>query len=151
MSDRELKRKAERANNIWWRLSGLLGAERRVIMYAVIQAAFTVATMALTFVLFKSYHLHAFFEVFKLMATVWNGGNYLFDVMPRQVANKTKKKKTLAGDNNTHGDGDVVITHSNGDAGEKENVDVHNKCSSVGDEYDDVLATLAVEEDQKQT
>lgn len=150
MSVRELKRKAERANNIWWRLSGLLGAERRVIMYAVIQAAFTVATMALTFVLFKSYHLHAFFEVFKLMATVWNGGNYIFEVMPRQVANKTKKKK-LAGDNNTRGNGDLVITHSKGVAEEEENVNVHNKCSSVGDEYDDVRASLAVEEDQKQT
>ena len=136
MSGRELKRKAERANNIWWRLSGLLGAERRVIMYAVIQAAFTVATMALTFVLFKSYHLHAFFEVFKLMATVWNGGNYIFEVMPRQVANKTKKKK-LAVDNDTRGNGDVVITHSKGDAEEEENVNVR--------------ASLAVEEDQKQT
>eukprot|EP00250_Pteridium_aquilinum_P019497 c24454_g1_i5 orf=641-1804(-) len=91
-SYRELKRKAERANNIWWRLSGLLGDERRVIMYAVIQAAFTVATLALTALLFKSYRLHTLFEIFKLSATVWNGGNYIFDVMPKQVAAKDKKK-----------------------------------------------------------
>lgn len=90
-SYRELKRKAERANNIWWRLSGLLGAERRVFMYAVIQAIFTVATMALTVLLFKSYRLHTIFELFKLLATVWNGGNYIFEVMPRQVVAKTKK------------------------------------------------------------
>lgn len=91
-SYRELKRKAERANNIWWQLSGLLGDERRVIMFAVIQAAFTVATLALTVLLFKSYRLHTSFEVFKLSATVWNGGNYIFEVMPRQVAAKSKKK-----------------------------------------------------------
>lgn len=89
---REMKRKAERANNIWWRLSGLLGDERRVIMYAVIQAAFTVATLALTVLLFKSYRLHTLFEIFKLSATIWNGGNYIFDVMPRQVAAKGKKR-----------------------------------------------------------
>lgn len=91
-SYREMKRKAERANNIWWRLSGLLGDERRVIMYAVIQAAFTVATLALTVLLFKSYRLHTLFEIFKLSATIWNGGNYIFDVMPRQVAAKGKKR-----------------------------------------------------------
>jgi hypothetical protein len=139
MNDRELKRKAERANNIWWRLSGLLGAERRVIMYAVIQAAFTVATMALTFVLFKSYHLHACFEVFKLMATVWNGGNYIFDVMPRQVANKKKKK--LGGDNNIQGD--MVTTAPNKiDVSEEHEVDEPNVCLSND--------TSVVEQDQKQ-
>lgn len=87
---RELKRKAERANNVWWRLSGLLGAENRVYMYAIIQAAFTVATLALTVPMFKSYRLHIGFEVFKLAATVWNGGNFIFEVMPRQAAKKLK-------------------------------------------------------------
>lgn len=90
-SYRELKRKAERANNIWWKLSGLMGAERRVYMYAVIQAIFTVATMALTVLLFKSYQLHTCFEVLKLSATVWNGGNYIFEVMPRRAVAKTKR------------------------------------------------------------
>lgn len=92
-SYRELKRKAERANNIWWRLSGLLGDERRVIMYAIIQAIFTVATLALTVLLFKAYQLHTIFEVFKLSATVWNGGNYIFEVLPWQVVAKKKKKE----------------------------------------------------------
>lgn len=90
-SYRELKRKAERANNIWWRLSGLLGADNRVYMYAILQAAFTVATLALTVPMFKSYRLHTAFEVFKLAATVWNGGNFVFEVMPRQVAKKLSK------------------------------------------------------------
>lgn len=110
-SYRELKRKAERANNVWWRLSGLMGAERRVYMYAVIQAIFTVATLALTVLLFKSYRLHTLFEVFKLSATVWNGGNYIFEVMPRQVAAKSKKKQEM---NGSEPNGKVVRSKSDG-------------------------------------
>lgn len=91
-SYRELKRKAEKADNIWWRVSGLMGAGKRVYMYALLQAIFTVATMALTVLLFKSYRLHTWFEVLKLSATVWNGGNYIFDVMPRQIAKKQQQK-----------------------------------------------------------
>ncbi|XP_024515484.1 uncharacterized membrane protein YGR149W [Selaginella moellendorffii] len=89
-SFRELSRKAARANNIWWWLSGLLGERNRVVMYAAIQAAFTVATMALTVPMFKSYRLHVLFELFKAAVAVWNGGKWLFDVMPRQM----EKKKT---------------------------------------------------------
>lgn len=115
-SYRELKRKAERANNIWWRLSGLLGDERRVIMYAVIQAVFTVATLALTVLLFKSYRLHIIFEVFKLSATVWNGGNYIFEVMPRQVVAKSKKKENgpVAEANGLMSNGSLEASTSNG-------------------------------------
>lgn len=91
-SYRELKRKAERANNIWWWLSGLLGAENRVYMYAIIQAVFTVATLALTVPMFKSYRLHIGFEIFKLSATVWNGGNFVFEVMPHQAAKIEAKR-----------------------------------------------------------
>jgi hypothetical protein len=43
---RELSKKAQKANNIWWRLSGLLGDRNRQVMYLLLQALFTVATMA---------------------------------------------------------------------------------------------------------
>ena len=62
-------------------------------MYVLIQAIFTVATLALTVPLFKSYQMHTWFEVFKLSATVWNGGNYIFEVMPRQAVARSKKKE----------------------------------------------------------
>ncbi|KAH7289232.1 hypothetical protein KP509_31G064900 [Ceratopteris richardii] len=87
-SYRELKRKAQRANNIWWRLSGLLGDANRVYMYAILQAVFTIATMVFTVPMFRYYRLHAAFEVFKLAATVWYGGNFIFEVMPRQAVKK---------------------------------------------------------------
>ncbi|BFI25872.1 hypothetical protein MPTK2_1g25170 [Marchantia polymorpha subsp. ruderalis] len=93
-SYRELSRKAARANNIWWRVSGVLGDNNRVVMYAVLQAVFTVATMALTVPMFKSYRLHILFEIFKLTAAVWNGGNYLFEVMPKHIETKKKRKST---------------------------------------------------------
>jgi hypothetical protein len=63
-------------------------------MYAVLQAIFTVATLALTVPMFKSYRLHTLFEIFKLTASVWNGGNYFFEVMPRQVEKQKKRKAT---------------------------------------------------------
>lgn len=44
-SFRELARKASRANNFWWRLSGALGDDKRHLMYALIQAVFTVSTL----------------------------------------------------------------------------------------------------------
>ncbi|CAK9879665.1 unnamed protein product [Sphagnum jensenii] len=91
-SYKELSRKASRANNIWWRLCGLMGDKRRVLMYVVLQAIFTVLTMALTVPMFKSYHLHIFFECFKVSAAVWNGGNFFFDVMPRKLDAKKKRK-----------------------------------------------------------
>ncbi|KAG4113051.1 hypothetical protein ERO13_D13G197975v2 [Gossypium hirsutum] len=58
-SYRELSKKAQKANNIWWRLSGLLGDQNRLLMYILLQAVFTVATMALTVPIFLSYEFHA--------------------------------------------------------------------------------------------
>ncbi|MBA0752542.1 hypothetical protein Gogos_001370 [Gossypium gossypioides] len=91
-SYRELSKKAQKANNIWWRLSGLLGDQNRLLMYILLQAVFTVATMALTVPIFLSYELHAIFQILKVSASVWNGGSFLLEVMPRQVIVKEKKK-----------------------------------------------------------
>ncbi|XP_030952998.1 uncharacterized membrane protein C776.05-like [Quercus lobata] len=91
-SYRELSKKAQKANNIWWRLSGLLGDENRLLMYIVFQGLFTVATMALTVPIFLSYKLHVIFQILKVSATVWYGGSFLLEVMPRQVILKEKKK-----------------------------------------------------------
>ncbi|PRQ46919.1 hypothetical protein RchiOBHm_Chr2g0094171 [Rosa chinensis] len=92
-SYRELSKKAQKANNLWWRLSGLLGDQNRLFMYIVLQAIFTVATMALTVPIFLSYELHVVFLILKVSASVWNGGSFLLEVMPRQVILKEKKKK----------------------------------------------------------
>ncbi|CAN6456149.1 unnamed protein product [Victoria cruziana] len=91
-SYRELSKKAKKASNVWWRLSGLLGDQNRLLMYIVLQAAFTVATMALTVPIFMVYELHATFQILKVSAAVWNGGSFLLEVMPRQVVMKEKKK-----------------------------------------------------------
>ncbi|MBA0875034.1 hypothetical protein Goshw_025281 [Gossypium schwendimanii] len=91
-SYRELSKKAQKANNIWWRLSGLLGDQNRMLMYILLQAVFTVATMALTVPIFLSYEFHAIFQILKVSASVWNGGSFLLEVMPRQVIVKEKKK-----------------------------------------------------------
>ncbi|KAL7167840.1 hypothetical protein ACSBR2_038312 [Camellia fascicularis] len=91
-SYRELSKKAEKANNMWWRLSGLLGEQNRLFMYILLQALFTVATMALTVPIFLSYRLSVIFQILKVSATTWNGGSFLLDVMPRQVILKEKKK-----------------------------------------------------------
>ncbi|XP_031473337.1 glycerophosphocholine acyltransferase 1 [Nymphaea colorata] len=91
-SYRELSKKAKKANNVWWRLSGLLGDQNRLLMYIVLQAAFTVATTALTVPIFMVYELHATFQILKVSAAVWNGGSFLLEVMPRQVVMKEKKK-----------------------------------------------------------
>lgn len=63
-------------------------------MYILFQAVFTVATMALTVPIFLSYRLHVIFQILKISAAVWNGGSFLLEVMPRQVIQKEKKKKT---------------------------------------------------------
>ncbi|KAK9948035.1 hypothetical protein M0R45_003624 [Rubus argutus] len=94
-SYRELSKKAQKANNLWWRLSGLLGDQNRLFMYIVLQAIFTVATMALTVPIFLSYELHVFFQILKVSASVWNGGSFLLEVMPRQVILKEKKKSEV--------------------------------------------------------
>ncbi|KAL4324346.1 hypothetical protein GQ457_11G017290 [Hibiscus cannabinus] len=91
-SYRELSKKAQKANNIWWRLSGLLGDQNRLFMYILLQAIFTVATMALTVPIFLSYEFHAIFQILKVSASVWNGGSFLLEVMPRQVIVKEKKR-----------------------------------------------------------
>ncbi|CAL5340608.1 unnamed protein product [Camellia sinensis] len=94
-SYRELSKKAQKANNIWWHLSGLLGEQNRLFMYIMLQALFTVATMALTVPIFLSYRLHIIFQILKVSATVWNGGIFLLEVMPRQVVLKEKKKTLM--------------------------------------------------------
>uniref|UniRef100_A0A2C9UAJ5 Glycerophosphocholine acyltransferase 1 n=2 Tax=Manihot esculenta TaxID=3983 RepID=A0A2C9UAJ5_MANES len=94
-SYRELSKKAQKANNVWWRLSGLLGDQNRMFMYILLQAIFTVATTALTVPIFLSYELHAVFQILKVSAAVWNGGSFLLDVMPRQVILKEKKKSEM--------------------------------------------------------
>nr|XP_043623728.1 glycerophosphocholine acyltransferase 1 [Erigeron canadensis] len=94
-SYRELSKKAQKANNLWWRLSGLLGDQNRLFMYILLQAIFTVATTALTVPIFLSYELHLAFQMLKVSATVWNGGSFLLEVMPRQVVLKEKKKQKV--------------------------------------------------------
>ncbi|KAJ6746495.1 hypothetical protein OIU74_029046 [Salix koriyanagi] len=94
-SYRELSKKARKANNIWWRLSGLLGDQNRPLMYILLQAIFTVATMALTVPIFLSYELHVVFQILKVSAAAWNGGSFLLEVMPRQVILKDKKKSEM--------------------------------------------------------
>lgn len=94
-SYRELSKKAQKANNLWWRLSGLLGDQNRLFMYILLQAMFTVATTALTVPIFLSYELHVTFQLLKISASVWNGGNFLLEVMPRQVVMKERKKMEM--------------------------------------------------------
>ncbi|KAL9399295.1 hypothetical protein Peur_008256 [Populus x canadensis] len=94
-SYRELSKKAQKANNIWWQLSGLLGDQHRLLMYTLLQAIFTVATMALTVPIFLSYELHVVFQILKISAAAWNGGSFLLEVMPRQVILKEKKKSEM--------------------------------------------------------
>ncbi|NP_001130177.1 hypothetical protein Zm00014a_031975 [Zea mays] len=91
-SYRELSKKAQKANNIWWRLSGLLGDRNRQVMYILLQALFTVATMALTVPIFLSYRMHVVFLILKVCASTWNGGSFILEVMPRQVVQKQLKK-----------------------------------------------------------
>lgn len=92
---RELSKKAQKANNMWWQLSGLLGDQNRMLMYILFQAIFTVATMALTVPIFLSYRLHVIFQILKISAAVWNGGSFLLEVMPRQVIQKEKKRTEM--------------------------------------------------------
>ncbi|GAQ86601.1 hypothetical protein KFL_002990090 [Klebsormidium nitens] len=94
-SFRELSRKAERANNLFWWASGLLGDANRVVMYAILQGLFTIATIALTLPMFVNYRFHVAFQIFKIVTSVWNGGGYFFDVMPRQIVTKDEKRKAL--------------------------------------------------------
>jgi len=92
---RELSRKAKKANNVWWSLSGLLGDQNRLLMYIVFQGIFTIVTMAMTVLIFFSYKLHAFFQIIKLSVSVWNGGNFLLEVMPRHAILMVKNKSEM--------------------------------------------------------
>lgn len=92
---RELSKKAQKANNMWWRLSGLLGDQNRLLMFILLQGMFTVATMALTVPIFLSYELSLVFQLLKVSASVWNGAGFLLEVMPRQVILKEKKKSEM--------------------------------------------------------
>ncbi|CAL5184738.1 unnamed protein product [Lathyrus oleraceus] len=94
-SYRELSKKAQKANNMWWRLSGLLGDQNRLLMFILLQGMFTVATMALTVPIFLSYELSMVFQILKVSASVWNGAGFLLEVMPRQVILKEKKKSEM--------------------------------------------------------
>ncbi|KAL4284635.1 hypothetical protein GQ457_16G002630 [Hibiscus cannabinus] len=94
-SYRELSKKAKKANNIWWRLNGLLGDQNRFLTFILFQAIFTVATMALTVPIFLSYKCHVIFQILKVSASVWNGGSFLLEVMPRQVIVKEKTKTEI--------------------------------------------------------
>lgn len=51
--------------------------------------------MALTVPIFLSYELHVVFQILKVSASVWNGGSFLLDVMPKQVILKEKKKSEM--------------------------------------------------------
>ena len=62
-------------------------------MYILLQALFTVATMALTVLIFLSYWMHVVFQILKVCAATWNGGSFILEVMPRQVVQKQQKKK----------------------------------------------------------
>lgn len=73
----------------------MLGDQNRMFMYILLQALFTVATMALTVPIFLSYELHLAFQMLKVSATVWNGGSFLLEVMPRQVVLKEKRKQKV--------------------------------------------------------
>lgn len=64
-------------------------------MYTLLQAMFTLATTALTVPIFLSYELHVIFQILKVSAAVWNGGNFLLEVMPKQVILKEKKKMEM--------------------------------------------------------
>lgn len=51
--------------------------------------------MALAVPIFLSYKLHVIFQILKVSATIWNGGAFLLDVMPRQVILKEKNKSEV--------------------------------------------------------
>jgi hypothetical protein len=61
-------------------------------MFIFLQGIFTIATMTLTVPIFLSYELHVLFQILKVSASVWNGGSFLLEVMPRQAMLKEKNK-----------------------------------------------------------
>jgi len=66
-----------------------------MLMYIFLQGIFTIATMALAIPIFLSYELHVIFQILKVSASVWNGGNFLLEVMPRQAMLKEKIKSEI--------------------------------------------------------
>uniref|UniRef100_A0A6N2NI20 Glycerophosphocholine acyltransferase 1 n=1 Tax=Salix viminalis TaxID=40686 RepID=A0A6N2NI20_SALVM len=111
-SYRELSKKAQEANSIWWQWSGLLGDQNRLLMYILFQAMFTVATMALTVPIFLSYELHVVFQILKISAAAWNGGSFLLEVMPRQVILKEKKKSEMQPTSTQHDQSSVLVENA---------------------------------------
>ncbi|KAI3814460.1 hypothetical protein L1987_14100 [Smallanthus sonchifolius] len=85
---RELSKRAQKANNLWWRLSGLLGDQNRLFMYILLQA---VVTMVLIVPIFLSYEMHLAFQILKVSATVWNG-SYLKSCQDKLFSRKRKNK-----------------------------------------------------------
>ena len=73
----------------------MLGDQNSMLMYIFLQGIFTVATMALTVPIFLSYELHVVFQILKVSASIWNGGSFLLEVMPRQAILKEKKKSEM--------------------------------------------------------
>lgn len=73
----------------------MLGDKNRPLMYILLQALFTVATLAFTVPIFLSYRLHWIFQILKVCAATWNGGSFILEVMPRQVVQKEKKKREM--------------------------------------------------------
>lgn len=61
-------------------------------MYILLQGLFTVATMALTVPIFLSYWLHIVFQILKVSATIWYGGTFTLEVLPKKVVRMEKKK-----------------------------------------------------------
>jgi hypothetical protein len=112
LSVRELSKKAQKANNLWWKLSGLLGDQNRLLMYILLQAIFTVATMALTVPIFLSYELHVVFQILKVSAAAWNGGSFLLEVMPKQVILKEKKKSQMQSPSTQHDQSSVLVENA---------------------------------------
>jgi hypothetical protein len=81
-------------------------------MYCIIQAVFTIATLAFTVLLYKCYRLHLGFEIFKISATVWNGGRFVFEVMPRQAMKKNAA--AMAADNGKQANPGTVSSPADG-------------------------------------
>lgn len=94
-SFRELSRQAAKQDTFLWRLSGRFGEFHRLHMFLLFQGIFTILTAALTVPMFRSYNLHSAFQVFKVAASIWNGGNFLFDVMPKQVQARAERKRAM--------------------------------------------------------
>ncbi|KAK7817981.1 nadph-dependent pterin aldehyde reductase [Quercus suber] len=73
---------------IAWRCSLVFSSVGKIVSVLI---RLLPAPMALT-VPILSYELHVIFQILSVSASVWNGGSFLLDVMPRQVILQEKKK-----------------------------------------------------------